>query len=177
MALEEYIRSNLSYDPETGLLTWLTKGTFNRVPGAVAGGINYNPACGKAYWRVKVRGKAFGAHVVAWFLQTGQWPAGLLDHIDGDGTNNKWGNLREATPEQNQRNRRLNGNNKSGVSGVIRRSSGQWEVQIKGEGRLLYLGRYSSFEAAVAVRRAAEVKYGYHQNHGRQRPLYGGDNE
>lgn len=170
MSLEEYIRQNLEYDPEAGTLIWLTNGTYNRKVGAIAGTAQ-KQKCGKWYVRVKIRGKSFGAHNVAWFLKTGCWPEMLIDHQDGNGLNNKWSNLRAASPEQNQRNRRLNANNKSGVSGVMQRSPTRWEVQIKGEGKLLYIGSFKTFDEAVQARRDAELKYGYHPNHGKKRLL------
>jgi hypothetical protein len=170
MSVEEYIRQNLSYNPETGIITWLTAGTFNRKPGVVAGG-PLKQVCGKTYIRIKVKGKAYGAHNIAWLLTTGSWPTQLLDHKDGNGTNNKWDNLRDVSAEQNQRNRRLNSNNRSGVSGVIQRSPTRWEVQIKGDNKLKYIGSYPTLEEAKIARQRAEEQYGYHPNHGQERPL------
>ena len=54
----------------------------------------------------------------------------MIDHIDGNRANNNIHNLRIATISQNQMNRKLNKNNKSGVKG-LRFSKNRWLAQIR----------------------------------------------
>jgi len=71
----------------------------------------------------------------------------MIDHIDGDGTNNAWSNFRAASVYQNGHNRRLNKNNKSGVKGV-HREGGRWRAIIKSKKQLFDLGRFEQVEDA-----------------------------
>lgn len=81
------------------------------------------------------------------------WPQ--TDHVNGDGLDNRRGNLRPAVGNQNQHNVKLRRDNTSGFKGVGRRR-GKWHARIKVDGRLRFLGDYSDpIEAALAYDRAA----------------------
>lgn len=41
------------------------------------------------------------AHRLAWLIYYGTWPKDQIDHIDGDRSNNRIANLREATHDEN----------------------------------------------------------------------------
>jgi hypothetical protein len=72
-----------------------------------------------------------------------------IDHIDGDGTNNKWDNLRNATSAQNNHNRKMSSRNKSGVKGVFWETSRKrWRAAI---GPQSWVARFKTFEEAVAA--------------------------
>lgn len=95
---------------------WVLKnGGVRREAGAVAGG-----SMGKRkYFRVYFEGHYYMAHRVVWELHNGAIPDGVqVDHIDGDRTNNRIGNLRLVTPAGNARNRKKTCKNTSGVVGV-----------------------------------------------------------
>jgi hypothetical protein len=103
---------------------------------------------------------------------TGDHPEDEVDHIDGNGTNNIWNNLRAVTRADNAKNMRKSSANTSGVTGVvwIKRIK-SWKSQIMVNGCCKYLGYFRSKEEAIAARKAAEVLYGFHENHGTERPL------
>lgn len=62
---------------------------------------------------------------------------------------------------------KLNSRNKSGVVGVsFSNTEDTWAATICGNGGPLMLGKFKSFDEAVACRKAAEIKYGYHEQHG-----------
>ena len=89
--------------------------------------------------------------------------------IDGNRKNNAKANLRLVTHQENGKNVKLPSNNKSGVIGVcwdIRNS--KWYAQIKHEGYNVFLGRHKSLESAIKARAQAEIKYGFHKNHGKR---------
>lgn len=97
-------------------------------------------------------------------------PLGMqVDHVNGDGLDNRRCNLRVVTATENQRNKRRNRNNASGVSGVSYATRDRtWIAAIKVGGKGHILGHFKEFDDAVAARRAAEIEHGFHQNHGRQ---------
>lgn len=90
-------------------------------------------------------------------------PAGLVvDHINGDGLDNRRANLRLASIADNAHNQRLARNNTLGVKGVWRgRRPDRWHATIHVHGRALWLGLHRSLEeAARAYDRAAREHFG-----------------
>ena len=70
------------------------------------------------------------AHRVAWAIYYGVWPTGMIDHINGDGLDNRICNLRDVTHKENARNSRRKATNKSGCSGVMRdKHKKKWVAQ------------------------------------------------
>jgi hypothetical protein len=102
-------------------------------------------------------------HRIIWSLVHGDIPEGyVIDHIDGDGCNNRIENLRCVTPQINSRNRKLPSTNTSGVMGVnwIKKKR-RWRACIHHAGKFTALGTYKTFKEAVAARKAAEKVLGY----------------
>ncbi|WP_292153130.1 HNH endonuclease signature motif containing protein [Mesorhizobium sp.] len=147
-------REILVYDPETGRLTWRMAR-----PGAPVGAL-VGTRTSEGYTQVEIDGRFYKAHRVIWLLQKGKWPKHHVDHRNGMRADNRWANLREATPAQNSHNRRPCGRNKSGVVGVTTQGK-RWVAYIGIDNKMLRLGSFKTFEAAVAARSAAEkVHYG-----------------
>lgn len=93
-----------------------------------------------------------------------------IDHVNGDRLDNRICNLRAATNHENLKNRSLLRTNKSGVTGVYREScTNRWRASIDNHGKTIRLGRYHCIAHAARVRKEAERKYGFHENHGRKR--------
>jgi len=120
--------------------------------------------------RITLFGKPYPEHRLIWALYYKEWPPKemVIDHINGDPFDNKIDNLRLVTHRENSMNRRLSCNNKSGVIGVhYYASREQWQAQITVKGKKINLGRFDNFDDAVKSRKDAEIKYGFHENHGR----------
>jgi hypothetical protein len=108
------------------------------------------------------------AHRLVWEMFNGPVPDGLyIDHINGIRSDNRIENLRVVDKATNAKNRRLQHNNKTGIQGVKSCQGEKFEVAISSEGRRIYLGKFKDFFEACCVRKSAEVKHNYHQNHGR----------
>jgi len=88
-------------------------------------------------------------------------PQGLeVDHINGNGLDNRRSNLRLATRAQNQHNRGLNRNNKSGFKGVVWYPRyNKWLSVIIVDGQRKHLGYFSELEDAVAAYQEAALRY------------------
>lgn len=82
----------------------------------------------------------------------------IIDHINRNRNDNRKENLRIVSHTENQFNRSLNKNNKSGVSGV-KELSGRWNAEIGYRNETIRLGSFESFEEAVKARLLAEQKY------------------
>jgi HNH endonuclease len=142
------LRAALSYNQETGALTWVTP-TSNRVrPGDPAGAINKH-----GYYRLGFGNRDYQAHRIAWALHYGAWPVGVVDHIDGNPSNNRISNLRDVSIQINMQNRRAaTRGSLSGLLGAhLHRQSGLWHAVIKTSGKATSLGYHKTPEAAHAA--------------------------
>ena len=88
-------------------------------------------------------------------------PFGMeVDHINGNGLDNRKINLRVVSKNENAKNKRMNLNNISGFKGVSwSNKRGKWLSQIQHDGTAIYLGCYLSKEEAYEVYCAASEKY------------------
>lgn len=150
----ERLREAFAYDPTTGVLTWLISRRGQARPGDVAGCVNHG------YRVTKIDQQVLMVHRVAWALTHGRWPAADIDHIDGDPSNNRLSNLREATRGQNMQNRRgAQRNSRSGVIGVWKAKkdlSKPWKAVIVVDRRAQHLGYFASKEEASSAYLAAK---------------------
>lgn len=148
----ERLKEVLHYDLNTGLFIWL-KSTNNKILiGSVAGGLDE-----KGYLRIKIDGKKYRAHRLAWFYVTGVWPI-EIDHKDLNKSNNKFNNLREATRSQNASNGKVRKHNRSGVRGVSQRGN-RFYVEIMSNKKRYRIGVYNTLEEAKEAYNKAAVKY------------------
>jgi hypothetical protein len=152
----ERLRELLSYDPETGGWTRIkhcARGSHIKV-GDMAGGQDE-----RGYLRIRVDGRKYKGHRLAFLYMTGQWPKPEIDHIDGDRTNNCWSNLREATHNENMWNMKMRRNNTSGLKGVTwHKPSRRWRAQICLYSRRLGLGYFDTAEAAHDAYKAKAIE-------------------
>lgn len=91
-----------------------------------------------------------------------QAPKGIeVDHRNNDVLDNRRENLRFATRSQNNRNRRVNRNNKSGYKGVSvdKRCPDRWQAAIYVAPKQIRLGSFSTPEAAALAYNRAALKY------------------
>jgi hypothetical protein len=92
----------------------------------------------------------------------GGWPEKGIDHINGNGADNSWSNLRAANQHQNIANGRMWSHNTSGFKGAsYRRDIQKWRASIQVRGRPIHLGNFKTpQEAHAAYRKAAERYFG-----------------
>jgi len=151
----------LDYNPYSGLFLWKIRAGARAMIGTEAGHI-YN-----GYRFIKFKGRHYRAHRLAWLIVYGEWPL-EIDHINGIRHDNRMKNLRVVTSQENNRNRTIPSNNTSGVMGVSWNiTAKKWKAKIEGNGKQIYLGIFNLKEDAIKARKEAEIKYGYHPNHGR----------
>lgn len=101
----------------------------------------------------------------------GAQPGQEVDHGDHGTLNNRRHNLTLTTHQGNAKNRRLTTRNTSGVCGVSWcRFEEKWRAYIKINGKAVSLGYYIEKADAIAARQVANVKYGFHENHGESCP-------
>jgi hypothetical protein len=149
-----------NYDPESGIFTWKIAGgaAGHRMhPGDIAG--QFDPKNG--YVRLRIDGRIYLAHRVAWLVMNGEMPKAFIDHRNGIKSDNRIENLREATKSKNQQNIRICRANKTGVRGVWKdpRPGRGFVAYISIDGKRKNLGSFESIQEAAIIRREAEAKY------------------
>lgn len=140
-------RQLLAYDADSGALTWLAKGKKRAGVGKIAGYVHRT----LGYRYICIEGTRYLAHRLAWLHMTGAHPLGDIDHINGDKSDNRARNLREATRSQNMQNTYdARSGNKCGFLGVSAHGRG-WRAQIKIAGKSIKLGTFETPELAHAA--------------------------
>jgi hypothetical protein len=159
----EVLDELLDYDPNTGVFKW-KKFRGNT---AKAGSIVSNLTDG-GYKMICVNARHYMAHRIAYKMFYKRDPNGILDHIDGDTTNNKIANLRVASAKQNQGNSKMPRHNTSGLKGVTwSKKSNKWAAQIKQGNKKIWLGVYDDKnDAHQAYMKAAAEYFGEFANSG-----------
>jgi hypothetical protein len=183
MLTQSILKELLHYNPDTGIFTWKHRDQkwFKTYRSFCSGNARYAEKVagvsvlsreGKRYIHIMALGKDYLAHRIAWVYISGEWPEDEIDHIDGNGENNKLINIRSVSRLENNKNKRLPSTNKSGVMGVHWHKRDQhWRAEIKVKQKTINLGGFKDINDAIKARKAAEFKYGFHKNHGSIRPL------
>jgi hypothetical protein len=153
---QDRLRELLRYDPKTGLFSWRVQSN-GRVPAGTRAGTPKR----RGNLEIKIDGKLYQASRLAFFYMTGQWPAADIDHINGNPTDNRWANLREATRGQNAANARR-WRNKALPKGVYcKKDSSRYYARITVEDTTMHLGSFATAdEAADAYFDAAKRFFG-----------------
>ena len=147
---QEYLKSILKYNKETGIFTWLKRngniaGTLNKISG---------------YIIISINNKNYRAHRLAWLYMTGNFPVNQMDHINRIRNDNRFENLREATNQENDFNKGEYKNNTSGYKGVfLNKEKNKWQAQIGINGKNINLGYFTNPEDASAAYETAKAKY------------------
>ena len=163
------------YDPETGLLYWKKKSGRKVRVGKIAGTKRVGGK--KHYLHLSLDKKFLTVHRIAWAMTYREWPE-TVDHINGNGLDNRIVNLRSVSHRTNCLNARKADNNTSGVTGVIwLKCQKLWRASIKVHKKNVYLGKFKNIQDAIDARKNAEVFYGFHENHGSSRPHFGPDRQ
>ena len=142
---QEIVGSFLNYNVITGELTWKNPPSPRVAADTPAGSL-----CSGGYRRVKLLGKVYPATHLIWLMVYGTWPTALLDHRNGDISDNSLKNLREATSRQNAHNRAKRSDNRSGFKGV-RKRGGRWQARIWEGTRNISLGVFDDPHCAAAA--------------------------
>lgn len=90
------VREVFDYNEETGQLIWKVDSNKNNLKGSVAG--NCPPT--QRYSRL-CYGTGHSVHIVIWLWHHREWPTDTIDHKDGNKLNNRIGNLRVMTSQDN----------------------------------------------------------------------------
>jgi hypothetical protein len=152
------LRSLMTYDPLTGVLTWIPQPKRRhgkQWPTGVAGS-----KTAQGYLSVCINRRHYPAHRICWLHYYGKWPEQFIDHINGERTDNRISNLRDVSAKVNNENRhRPRRNTRSGILGVNAYPNGKFTASLKYDGIQHHLGTFDSAEEARAVYLTEKAKH------------------
>lgn len=162
MLTQSRLKELLHYDVNTGIFTRIKRRNGCKL-NKRAGNLNDN-----GYRCICIDYKFYREHRLAWLYVHGDWPNGNIDHENHVRDDNRFSNLRIIYGNGNEKNQKTPVNNTSGLMGVywFKRNS-KWQVEIQCNKKRQRLGQYNDFFEACCVRKSAEVRLGFHENHGR----------
>lgn len=152
----ERLRELLDYNPVNGVFTWKDPCPQGRRVGDVAG----SPDCKDGYWKIGLDMRQYRSARLAWLYMTGEWPEGVIDHINGDPADDRFANLRPASQLDNRANSAVSSHNTSGFKGVnFHKRVGRWRATIQREKKHIHIGYFDSAEEAHAayMKKASEL--------------------
>ena len=147
----ECLHERLRIDADGALRNRISRGAARA--GSIAGTTRKDGYC-----RINIDGRLYYAHRIVWKMHYGEEPPKYIDHVDGDPSNNRPDNLREATQSQNQVNAKKNmRSNTSGLRGVYWDDQrDKWHAGIMVDYCRFHLGRFDDpIVAAMVFDRAA----------------------
>lgn len=143
----------LRYDPETGVLV---RKAGHRIKTERV--ISAKTANG--YVELMLDREMHYAHRVIWLMQTGAFPLGAIDRLNGERADSHWVNLRDVGLDVNAQNLyRAHRDSASGLLGVERHHSGRYCARICTKGVKRYLGLFDTPELAHAAYLAAKAQH------------------
>jgi hypothetical protein len=151
------LKAALQYSPETGLFRWRIKPNRRIRIGQIAGTITRvgGPI------QIKVFGELHRAHRLAWLYVHEKWPTGIIDHKNGNPTDNRIANLRDTTWRiNNQNKRKAKSNSRTGILGVSPNPNGN---RFRARIDAIHLGTFASKKEAqqVYLKAKRELHEGY----------------
>lgn len=151
---EADVRKYLSYDPATGIFTRLVGTGKGAQIGATAGTKTV-----KGYVTISLRQRRTFAHRLAFVFMTGSYPDGIVDHINGDKSDNRWANLRVADKVSNAGNAHGHRDAQIPLKGVSPAPNKKFRASIGVGGRQIHLGTFSDPLTAHAAYAKAAAKH------------------
>jgi hypothetical protein len=139
------IRKHIQYDPKKGTFNWKVPTNQRIRPGQQAGTLDKD-----GYLVIRIFGKWWKAHRLAWMLFYNEAPPRFIDHIDGNKRNNCIDNLRAVTHRQNMSNQKSHRNGRL-LGANYKSREGRWCSQIRINGKPKWLGYFNSEEDAHAA--------------------------
>ena len=158
MITQERLKELLQYNQNTGVFTRIS--TKKVAKGAF---------CGLGHRQIMIDKSRYYMHRLAWLYVYGEWPKYVIDHINGVRDDNRIKNLRDVKEGDNFKNCAISKTNTSGVTGVsFIKKHKTWKAYICVDYKLINLGSFEVKDDAISARKNAEIKYGFHKNHGRK---------
>lgn len=156
MITQERLKYLFSYSKYAGIFTRLVTTSSRAVKGVVAGSSDFY-----GYLNIKIDGRTYKCHRLAWLYVKGIWPAEDVEHKNLKRGDNRWINLRLAASDSlNQANVGRRADNTSGYKSVHKRKGcSKFRARIQVNKRRISLGDFDTPKAAHAAYMVAAKKH------------------
>jgi len=163
--IQEDVRYLFDYTEDGNLINKVKRSGKSKIGERIG---NYDP---NGYLFVCINKKFYKVHRLIWIWHKGDIdPKKSIDHINHNPSDNRIENLRLVEHITNGHNLKRCKRNKSGCTGVnFDKRKLRWRSRIFVDGKEIGLGYYIEKEKAIKARKEAEIKYGFHPNHGKTR--------
>jgi hypothetical protein len=153
---QKRLRELFIYDGVTGVLR---KRKTNKVSGSKDS---------RGYLRSSVDGSRYKNSRLIWMYVYGECPPNMvIDHINRVVSDNRIDNIRLVNETENLKNKKKYINNSSGHTGVFwNKYRSKWCARFRLNGEVTQAGSFDTIEEAIKCRQEADLKYGFHNNHG-----------
>tara|TARA_R110000796_G_C14227620_1_gene395508 strand:+ start:47 stop:526 length:480 start_codon:yes stop_codon:yes gene_type:complete len=153
--MKQLIEDSLTYDPDTGMFKWLDVAGSKNCRKSRGWFYGYQNKLG--YYSIRVNGRPWYAHRLAWYLMKGKEAPEVIDHIDRNPSNNKLDNLRAVTQRVNL----LNSERSDKAKHVYKLPNSRWASYINYKGKKQHLGVFDTEEEATEKARHVKLNNRY----------------
>lgn len=120
----------------------------------------------RGYIQIRKGKDKFMAHRIIWAMNFGKWPKTGLDHINGDKTDNRIENLREATQYQNSKNASKYPRKEPWIATGVQRYRDKWKSSAQVNNKNVHLGIFRCHTSAMIARKLFDQRNGFTDRHG-----------
>lgn len=151
------------FDYKDGILINKINRSNNALSKSKAGSIDIQ----RGYVKIGINNKNYYLHRVIWLWHFGYIPK-VIDHINGNRSDNRIENLRDVNTQENTKNSSLRKDNKSGYVGVQwYPSRNKWVAYININKKRKTIGYFVNKKDAIKTRLNYAKNNNYHPNHGK----------
>ena len=167
---QEYLKSILDYNPETGIFRWKVRSVNMFEDGFFSAEHNCNlwnarfvgkppGSIDNGYLRISINYEKYRAHILAWVIINGSWPERDIDHINLDRSDNRICNLRLSEDGGNSKNCPKRKDNKTGYKSVhFCKRDKKYIARIQNNGKRIIVGYFSTPEEAHEAYKEAALR-------------------
>ena len=154
------LKERLLYSPRKGVFYWIKPSQAHAELLGEEAGFPSSEKYGKAYHIITIDGVKYKRGRLAFLYMEGRFPNQCIDHINGNGLDDRWENLREASVLENAWNRKTCHKKNSHLPmGVRVTGSGRFAARIAVRKRQIQIGTFDTAEAASSAYQKAREKY------------------
>lgn len=123
----------LHFDPDTGVFRWANTIGSRAKEGDIAGSIT-----SRGDRVIRIDGQSWRAHHLAWLIHTGEWPDGIVVHVNRDNDDNRTENMRISTKEEAHAHTKAEPVDANNVHEIFIYENGKllWRASLSGKSRV-----------------------------------------
>lgn len=160
----EQVNKVLKYNEHSGELTWISKESSRSVVVDTRAGTKHK----NGYRYIQLYGNSYPEHRLIWFIKTGNFPSGVIDHINHKRDDNRWSNLRDVSFSENMRNQTVLKGTRTGEQGIwYCKRRKRYIAELTYEGKKVMQRSFINFDEAKEAREKLMAELGFHHNHGK----------